>query len=160
MIVVADSSPFVALLNIDQISVLPAMFQEVIAPPQVISELHSANRPAAVRAFAQSLPSWLIERNPVVIEEIAALHAGEIAAISLARELNADLLLIDELRGRKAAAERGISLTGTIGVLELAATRGLLDLAIAFDRLKQTDFWISHDLLDARLSRFLSSRKP
>ena len=101
MIVVADSSPFIALINIEQINVLPALFQEVIAPPQVIAELQTPNRPPEVRTFIITPPPWLIERAPTETEEIATLHAGEAAAISLARELQADLLLIDELGGRR-----------------------------------------------------------
>jgi predicted nucleic acid-binding protein len=72
--------------------------------------------------------------------------------------LKADLLLIDDLEGRKAATERHIPLTGTIGVLELAADRRLLDLHDAFSRVKKTDFWISHDLLDERLRVYLGKR--
>lgn len=45
---------------------------------------------------------------------------------------------------------------GTIGVLELAATWHLLDLREAFDRVKRTDFWISHKLLDERLQDYLN----
>jgi predicted nucleic acid-binding protein len=156
MLVVADSSPLVILVNIGQISVLPTLFGEVAIPSQVAAELRANNRPVAVREFIATGPRWLVERTPKAIEPIAALHAGELAAISLARELKADLLLIDEMRGRKAAAERNIPLTGTIGVLEFAADRGLLDLATAFEAVKQTDFWISDALLDQRLQLYLS----
>lgn len=158
MIVVADSSPLIVLIKIDRIAVLPTLFGEVTIPLQVAAELRAVNRPPEVRAFMSPGPPWLVERTPAVVEPIAELHAGESAAISLARELKADLLLIDELRGRKAAAQRSIPLTGTIGVLELAASRGLLDLAMTFERVKQTDFWISHELLDERLQRFLANR--
>jgi predicted nucleic acid-binding protein len=105
-----------------------------------------------------SLPAWLLIRVPAAIESIPALHAGELAAISLAQELKADVLLIDELRGRKAAAERQIPVTGTIGMLELAASRGLLDLRDAFARIKNTDFWITGELLDERLRLYLAGR--
>lgn len=154
MLVVADSSPLIAMVNIEQIGVLPSLFNEVAVPPEIVAELREPRRPASVRQFIASSPAWLQERRPVAIEAIPALHAGEIAAISLARELNADLLLIDELAGRKAATSRGIAIAGTVGVLELAAERGLLNLATAFARLKTTDFWISHDLLDRRLQVF------
>ena len=79
------------------------------------------------------------------------LHPGEASAISLALEVHADLLLIDEALGRKAAVVRGIHITGTVGIIEQAADRGLLDLKEAFAQLKETDFWISSELLDARL---------
>lgn len=151
MIVIADSSPLIVLVNIGQIDLLRMLFGQVVVPPQVIAELQQPNRPPDVREFVLSRPSWLIERSPSVLEPISELHAAEAAAICLAQELNADLLLIDETQGRKAAADRHIPFTGTIGLLELAADRGLLDLEDAFNRVKRTDFWISDVLLDERL---------
>ena len=159
MIVVADSSPLVALINIGHIDVLPGLFGQVIIPPQISAELGQLGRPQAVRDFIASPPDWLIERLPVAMQPISALHPGELAAISLAQELKADLLLIDDLRGRKAAQDRHIPFTGTIGVLELAADRGLLSLQGAFARLKDTDFWISPQLLDERLKIHLARRR-
>src|SRR5262249_54953847 len=104
-----------------------------------------------VRTFITSPPQWLVQQSPSIVKPIPMLHPGEVAAISLALEIHADLLLIDEVRGRKAAAAHGIRFTGTIGVLEQAADKGMVDLADAFDRIKRTDFWISHELLDVRL---------
>lgn len=160
MLVVADSSPLIVLIQIRQIHVLPRLFGQVIIPLQVSAELQQSNRPKAVNDFMASRPAWLVDRAPAAIEPIPALHAGEIAAISLAQELKADLLLIDDVRGRKAAADRGIPFTGTIGVLELAADHGLLDLGGAFAELKKTDFWISHELLDERLKLCQARGKP
>jgi predicted nucleic acid-binding protein len=42
MIVVADTSPFVVLVAIGQVDILPTLFQEVLIPPQVASELASS----------------------------------------------------------------------------------------------------------------------
>jgi predicted nucleic acid-binding protein len=159
MVVVADSSPLVALTNIGHIDVLPRLFGQVIIPPEVSAELGQRSRPQVVRDFIASPPDWLIERAPVATQPIVALHPGELAAISLAQELKADLLLVDDVRGRKAAEDRRIPFTGTIGVLELAAERGLLDLQDAFARLKNTDFWISPQLLDERLKIHLARRR-
>ena len=159
MLVVADTSPVIVLINIEHVDVLPALFGQIVIPPEVSAELNQANRPEAVRRFITARPSWLLERTASKIESIPSLRAGELAAISLARELNADLLLIDDVAGRNAAAARHIPFTGTIGVLESAADRGLLDLQDCFSRLKETDFWISHELLDERLALHLARRR-
>lgn len=151
MIVVADSSPLVALTNIDQLSILPRLFGTVTAPPEVIQELASAKRPAAVQALAGTPPSWLIVRAPSLNPAIEHLHAGEIAAINLATELRADLILIDEQLGRQAASQRQLHPIGTVGLLERAALQGWLNLRETFARLRTTDFWISDALLDERL---------
>ena len=159
MIVVADSSPLIALINIGHIDVLPQLFGQVIIPLEISVELNAPNRKQAIRHFIGTRPDWLLERAPTRLDPIPALHPGEVAAIRLAQELNADLLLIDKVRGRKAAADLSIAFTGTVGVLELAADRGSLDLQDAFARLKHTDFWISPRLLDERLKLYERRRR-
>jgi predicted nucleic acid-binding protein len=159
MIVVADSSPLIVLVNIGQIQILPALFATVIIPPQIAAELSDGKRPQPVRDFITVRPGWLTVQAPAVIESIPEIHEGEQAAISLATELQADLLLIDEMDGRAAALARNLAITGTIGILERAAECRLLDLSDAFARIKKTDFWISAKLLDAELDRFRQQQR-
>jgi predicted nucleic acid-binding protein len=159
MIIVADSSPFVVLVAVGHVDVLVTLFQEVLILPQVEFELRSPKRSEAVRAFITARPAWLVVRSPDSIQPIEGLHAGEVAAISLAGELHADLIIIDEALGRKAAAQRGLRVIGTIGVLEVAAERGLIDLGHAFEDVKKTDFWLSPTFLDERLALFLERKQ-
>jgi len=151
MLIVADSSPLIVLIEIRHIDILRTLFNEVIVPPQVLAELRNSRRSMAVQDFVKAMPEWIIERAPSLIESIPHLHPGESAAIALATELDADLLLIDEMEDRRVARERHIPLTGTIGVLELAADRNLLNLREAFERVKASSFWVSHELLEQRL---------
>jgi len=159
MIVVADSSPLIVLVNIGQIQILPTLFATVIIPPQIAAELSDGKRPQPIRDFMAARPGWLKIQAPTVIESIPEIHEGEQAAISLATELKADLLLIDERDGRTAALARNLAITGTIGILERAAEGGLLDLSAAFARIKKTDFWISARLLDSELDRFRQQQR-
>ncbi len=159
MIVIADSSPIVCLINIGHADLLRLVFAEVLIPPEVAVELNNPTRPQAVRAFLAAKPTWLKVQAPQNLLTIPLIHAGESAAISLAEELRADLLLIDEFDGRRAARERNIPIAGTIGFLVIAAERELIDLSDAFDRVKKTDFWVSHKLLDQELERFNTRKK-
>ena len=81
------------------------------------------------------------------------LHQGEAAAIALAVSLHADLLLMDERRGVKVARGKGFRVTGTLGLLEMAAQQGLVDFAEAAERLRQTTFRSPEALLDVMLKR-------
>ncbi len=159
MIVAADSSPLVVLVRTGYEYVLSSLFGRIVIPPEVAAEVASSHRPDAVRAFMATPPAWLEIRPAASVEDIAGLHAGEKAAISLAREISADRLIIDERSGRQAAAARQISVVGTIGVLEIAARESLVDLGQAFEAVKRTDFWVSPRFLDERLSLFRSSRQ-
>ena len=153
MVVVADSSPLHYLLLIGQIEILPALFQRIVIPPEVQRELAHASAPQIMREFIARVPAWLTVVSPTSVETIPEIDAGERAAINLARELHADLLLIDDFAGREAAAQRGIAIIGTIGVLEVAATRSLLDLPTVIDRIRETTFRVSDELLDDVLRR-------
>jgi predicted nucleic acid-binding protein len=158
MLVVADSSPLIVLANIGEVDVLPRLFGEVVIPPAVAAEVGAASRPQAVRDFMAARPAWLRVERPSMVESIPDLHPGESEALSLALELHADLVLIDERRAYREAVARKLNAVGTVRVLERAAAEGMLDLRDAFERLKRTDFWISHKLLDERLKLFEQQR--
>jgi predicted nucleic acid-binding protein len=66
--------------------------------------------------------------------------------------LHAELLLIDEDSGRREAHSRALIVTGTLGVLERAGVRGLIDLPSALARLQTTTFWTKHELLQDLLA--------
>ena len=101
-----------------------------------------------------SPPSWLIVQSPSSIDpSLASIGLGELEAISLAIELKADLLLVDDRKARHVALSRGIHVTGTLGLLELAAVRGLLDLPSVVAELRKTDFRIADELIEEALSR-------
>ena len=73
-------------------------------------------------------------------DDLAHLDAGEREAISLASELQAILLLMDERDGVTIARHRGLKVVGTLATLDLAAAHGLVDLQTMFDRLRATTF--------------------
>ena len=79
---------------------------------------------------------------------LQSLDEGERSAIALAELLHANLILIDERKGTSAALSKGFEVTGTIGVLDLAARRGLISLADAFVRLKATNFRYPPEIMD------------
>jgi predicted nucleic acid-binding protein len=69
-------------------------------------------------------------------------------------------LLIDDRDGVNFARSRGFAVTGTLGILDLAASRGLIDLHEAVERLKGTSFRYPPDMLDALLARHSGQNRP
>ena len=140
MIVVADTSAISNLLTIGREGILRDLFQTVIVPPAVEEEL---------RVWHAVLPAFIAAqapRNPVLFPELVqVLDPGEVEAICLAMELRADLLLIDDRRGREEAHRLGVKITGLLGVLLLAKQSRLIDrLAPLLNELINTaDFRIS-----------------
>lgn len=108
-----------------------------------------------VRDWVAKLPAWAEVKQVEAIDDAALqlLGAGERAAITLALALRADLILIDERKGTAAALGKGFEVTGTLGVLGLAARRDLVDLADSFARLKRTNFRYRQEIMDELLNR-------
>lgn len=156
-LVIADTGPLNYLILIGYIDLLPALFEKVALPTTVQSELASSKAPPLVRHWISNLPAWLDVRDaPLGQAEDASLKgidAGERAAIQLAVSLNADLLLMDDRKGVNAAQSKGLRVTGTLGILDLAAQRGLADFAQAVERLRRTNFRIPQAILDAVLKK-------
>jgi predicted nucleic acid-binding protein len=92
---------------------------------------------------------------PSAIDDPAwrALDIGEREALALARTLGADLVLMDDRAGFAVARQLGLAATGTLGVLDLGARRGMVDLADAFTRLKATSFRYPPEIMDALLAQ-------
>ena len=153
MIAVSDTSPLNYLALIGEIELLPRIFTRVLIPPAVISELHHARTPPVVAAWAASLPSWVDVVPPGQAIEEAALGRGEAEAIAVALLVCADVTLIDERKASTVARNQGLIVTGTLGVLDIAAERGLVDLKAAVTRLLQTNFRAAPAVIEEVLSR-------
>jgi len=55
---------------------------------------------------------------------------------------------------------RGIEVTGTLGILERAAQRALLDLSTTIAQLQATTFYGAPDIIAAMLDRDVARKKP
>ena len=84
---------------------------------------------------------------------LANIDSGERAAIQLARALNADLVLMDDRKGVYAAERKGLVVTRTLGVLDIAAERGLIESTEAVRELETTTFRRPVDLLEMLLRK-------
>lgn len=163
MIVVSDTTTLRYLVFVRMDHVLPAIFGTVYTPPEVRAELQRSTSPALgdVRQWADSPPAWLVERAPTTVDASLTerLDRGESEAIALALELKAERLLIDEKRGRGVAKEladgpgkeQGLRIVGTLGVLEEAAVRNLIDIEEAVAKLRASNYRATEELYQSTI---------
>lgn len=122
MIVVSDTSAITSLMQVGRASLLCDLYGSVLIPSAVHSELLRAHT---------DLPAFLevraVKNRNRVAELEADLDLGEAEAIVLAKEVNADLLLIDEKLGRQIALREGLRISGLMGLFIEAKQRGLID---------------------------------
>jgi predicted nucleic acid-binding protein len=149
MIAVADASPLNYLVLAGAVDVLAPLCARVLVPRTVGEELLQAGTPLAVRTWITRSPAWIeILPDPPLDPTLATLDAGERAAIALALLLHAAVLLIDDWDGRAEAVRRHLRVTGTLGVLASAHRHRLLNFENALEQLRQTNMYLSPELID------------
>src|SRR5689334_3482252 len=123
MLVIAAASPLHYLILIASTEILPALFGRLVIPWAVGQELQHPQTPAVVRAWMAAPPVWLDIQDVGTTSDASVAHfdPGEREAITLAQTLHADLLVMDEWKGRREAVRRALTVTGVLGVLERAA---------------------------------------
>jgi len=146
--VVADASPLIALHQIDHIALLEQLFAQVEIPPAVARE---------VTPSLPVLPPWIRVRpltrplDSVILR--AALGRGETEALGLAQELEADLVIADDRPARRLAAQLGLSVAGTAGILATAKRAGFIPaVRPLLDQLLSLGFRISPAIIERVLT--------
>jgi predicted nucleic acid-binding protein len=158
LIVVSDTSPILNLAAVGKLSLLRDLYGEILIPPAVAVEL--------ARNAVQPDWTWTRIVEPQDCHQLALLRRdldhGEAEAILVAGELGATLLLVDETRGRRAAINRGLNVTGLLGVLAEAKVRGLIPLCrpILDDMMRIAGFWIGEELRTRYLHALTESVEP
>ena len=154
MIIVSDTSPITNLAAIGQLELLRQLYSSVSIPKAVYNEMVGVDKVVPGAVEVQTL-SWIQIQaviNSQLVTQLQEKHGnidlGEAEAIILSIELKADLLLMDERRGRAVASSYGLNVTGLLGVLLQAKKQGLIPaIKPLIDRLiAQADFRVTPQL--------------
>ena len=154
MLIISDTTPIISLIKADKLYLLEKMFGNVIIPKAVYDELtvnEKYGKEIAELKEAIFIKVGKVENNASVniLRNVTGLDAGESEAIVMAEEKDADLLLMDEHKGRQVAKKLGIRITGTIGILLQAFDEGMLsreDIVNSIVVLKESNIRISDNL--------------
>jgi hypothetical protein len=152
MIVVSDTTPLIGLASIGRLELLLELFEEVYIPQAVYDETVIHGREEGIAKQAVASANWIrvVEvRDRLAVEVLLdEMDLGEVETIILAREMNADWVLMDERKGRRKLDQLNIPKIGTIGVLLKARQLELIpELKPEFEKLQQTGFSISSSVV-------------
>ena len=144
--VVSNSTPLIALSRIMRLHLLRELFSEVTIPTAVYDEVVIAGY-GRVGGPEVENAQWIIHHQVKNKDLVAflriSLDAGEAEAIALAKEISADLVLLDDNDGRNIAGSVGINFTGTIGILLRYYQGHSADFKEALDELLAQGFRLS-----------------
>jgi len=154
VIIVSDTSPITNLAAISQLDLLQKLYTGIIIPTAVYNEMVKVDKVVPGAVEVQTL-HWIkkqavvnSQRVILVQESQENIDLGEAEAIVLALELKADLLLMDERRGRVVGTSYGLQITGLLGVLVQAKQKMLIpSVKVLIDQLiEKADFRVSNQL--------------
>lgn len=146
MKVVSNTSPLIFLSNVDSLDLLSLCFDQVLIPKEVKAEFGNNNLPEIIEEKAISS-----EGKNVVDIQYGALHRGELEAIQLAYETDADLVLLDDLLARKKAKQMNIEVMGTLGIFLTSSYDGNISPKLASQKIdiliNEYDMFVAQSLL-------------
>ena len=155
MIVVADTTPVNYLVLIDEVELLPALFEHVLLPRAVLAELQDPGTPVKVRRWLLDPPAWLqvLAAAAITSPALDQLDPGERETVQLALDLDVSTVLLDEHKARQIAKALNLQVRGTLGMLERGAQLGKIAFRPALQKLEQTTFRISRTVREEFLKR-------
>ncbi len=150
MVVISDTSPIANLIQINRLILLNQLFDSIIVPPSVHSEiLKLEDFGFTLNIYREA--HWITVKAPTDKDKVDQLKTeidqGESEAIALAEELNAQLLIIDERLGTNIAKERGLNTIGLLGLLIKAKDKSIIDaIKPILEELENVGFWMGKRL--------------
>ena len=152
MKVVSNSSPLILLSAIGMLDLLKNEFGELLIPEDVYDEVTSRELKGSDEVKHAGWIKVLSIKNNQALFFLPSLDRGEEEAIVLAIEHDADLVLLDDLAGRRAAMMQGLNVMGTLGFLKVMQRKSRIKkFKDVLDDLQKNGFWMSADLYNRML---------
>ena len=143
--VIVNSTPLIILSKIGELEILKNLYGEIIIPRAVFEEV-------TIKSDAIKNLSWIkiLEVQDKSNRKIyqAKLHDGEVEVMMLAKEISADLLIIDDNAAKKFAKFLGFQVTGTLGILLKSKSEKIIsEVKPILEKMQAENFYISEEII-------------
>lgn len=128
--IVSNATPLITFARINRLDILEKVLGSILIPNAVYREIvdYDNDKPGFIDIDNRD---WIsiksVQDEEMVQMLIPALDRGEAEVIVLAQEINARLVIMDELTGRKVAESLDFSITGSFGILIKAKEIGFIE---------------------------------
>lgn len=147
--IISNTTPILSLLKINKLDLLEKLYGTIIVPKAVFQEIEQGVKKPYYTDVSKL--NWIKVQeiqNPDSRAYFIDLDKGEAEVLILSKEQNADLVIMDEIMGRRYAKQLGFKLTGTIGILLKAKERGfIVSLKNLLIELNEKGTWLSPKLI-------------
>lgn len=126
MLIIADSSALIALSSCDGLHLLDNLFAEIRVPQDVYDEVVIVGKAESL-ALQRFLHGRVLQvATSQFVINAGGLGKGELAAMALYKQIQADYLLIDDRRARTIAEANQMQCIGSLWVLLEAKKQGII----------------------------------
>ena len=148
--VIVNSTPLIILSKIGELEILKNLYGEIMIPRAVFEEVTRKNDLANEKILKSE---WIkiFEVQDKSDRKIyqAKLHDGEVEVMMLAKEISADLLIIDDNSAKKFAKFLCFKVTGTLGILLKAKSEKIIsEVRPILDKMLAEKFYISDKIIN------------
>jgi len=147
--IISNTTPILSLLKIGKLNLLEKLYGKIIVPVAVYIEIEKGKNKPYYHDL--KLIDWieiLKIKNPDSKDYFIDLDEGEAEVLILSKELNADLVIMDEIMGRRYAKQLGFNLTGTIGILLKAKEKEFIkSIKESLTELVEKGTWLNPKLI-------------
>jgi predicted nucleic acid-binding protein len=163
VIAVSNASPLIILAKISHFHLPQRLFNEITISEEVWDEVvvDGAGLPGSAETQQANKSGWIHIARLANSAQLSAwqsqysLGAGELSTILLAKEIQADVALIDERGARLLAQSEGVPVLGTVGLLELGYRRSeVADLRLTYQTMLAQGVYINQQILNQSLAGF------
>jgi uncharacterized protein len=152
-VAVVDASPCITLARVDQLGLLPALFDEVLVPYGVVGELMSGGRSDTAWSIINYARVIVVPVARPVVSMPSGLSQADREVITLALERHPNAVVIDDRTASRFAVRMGLRVVGTLGVVAAARRRGLIEAARPlFGQIVANGFHAHRELVDGILA--------
>ncbi len=144
--IICNTSPLQYLHQLELLEVLHEVCGVIVVPTAVVNELQ-VGRENGVDVPNPELFDWMEIQTPnstAVLPLVSDLGKGETEVLALALELANSTVILDDKLARQVASSLKIPLTGTLGILIQAKSKGILTVVKPIiERLDNLGFRVS-----------------
>ena len=157
MIVVTDSTVLIGLAKLGRLTLLKEIFSKISIPEEVFKEAVERGKDKSGSDLIRE-SSWIEKRTVKDKRQVnfltGNLDRGEAEVLVLAGEIEADLILLDEGKARKAATIAGFHVMGLLGLFILAKNIGLIhEVRPLINELMAKNFRLSNRVIGEALKK-------
>jgi predicted nucleic acid-binding protein len=157
VIVVCDSTILIGLAKIGRLDLLKEIFSKITVPEEVFREVveKGAGKPGSESIKDSPWIDAVRVKDKTQVDLLMIfLERGEAEVLALAKQMAADLVLVDEEKARKSALIAGYEVMGLLGILVLGKKLDLIDqVRLLINELREKKFRISDRVVSETLKR-------